>query len=105
MTAVTFIVEDALGNGMRVSIYNSDYNFVAKNLWLAIREPYYKRANDGMDIVRVDDPSDVEFINTCIMHTTNPGNVFEIICLIKETNIGDASITIQTLEPTLLKKT
>lgn len=34
---------------------------------MAIKEPYKKLADDGQNVIRVDDPNDIEFINDADM--------------------------------------
>ena len=63
MTGVLVLGEDAEGMPMRVQIYNADYTHIPANQWLAIKEPLFKRGNDGLELIRVDDPSDVEFFD------------------------------------------
>lgn len=57
------VVEDPQWSTIQIAIYNAPYNFITKDQWLVIKEPYFKRAMDGSEIIRVDVPEDVEFLN------------------------------------------
>lgn len=46
---------------------------------MIVKEPYRKRGLDGLDLFRVDDPSDVEFIDC--NHIENNPTIFEAIIL------------------------
>ena len=57
-----FIAQDLCKDTTRFGFYNCSYNFIPEKTWLMIKEPLYKRGNDGFNIIRVDDPNDIEFI-------------------------------------------
>jgi len=48
---------------MRFDIYNTTYSKIPIGAWMMIKEPMYKLANDGMNIIAIDNPDDVEFLD------------------------------------------
>lgn len=56
MTSVLLPGEDGQGRVINVGIYNASYNFIPKDQWIVVKEPYRKRGNDGLDLIRVDNP-------------------------------------------------
>jgi hypothetical protein len=64
-----FIAEDINKFSIRIALYNTAYNSVPINTWLIIKEPMYKLANDGFNIIRIDDVDDVEYIDQSFIDT------------------------------------
>jgi hypothetical protein len=63
MVSLCTIIEDCQNFPFRVTIYNSSYNFIPKDSWVVIKEPLKKLANDGNNVIRLDNPDDIEFID------------------------------------------
>ncbi|TNV82760.1 hypothetical protein FGO68_gene7316 [Halteria grandinella] len=64
--SIMFVGSDINKDCMRFAFYNTSYNYVPLNTWMLIREPMYKLANDGFNIIRVDKEDEIEFINNSI---------------------------------------
>jgi len=47
--------------GMRLSFYGLNESIIPKGIFILIKEPYYKEANDLLPIIRVDQPKDAIF--------------------------------------------
>lgn len=60
-TSLMFVGGDQNDNGMRIAIYNLKEQFISKDTFIIIKEPFYKEANDLVPIIRVDDPKDCIF--------------------------------------------
>jgi hypothetical protein len=62
INSIMFIAEDVNKDTMRFALYNTSYNNVPIGTWLIIKEPMYKLANDGINIIRIEKEEEVEFI-------------------------------------------
>ena len=59
-----------------------------------IKEPYFKRALDGSEMIRVDEPDDVEFLKPSLQET-----IFE--CFIKSIDEEEIAFRIATMESSI----
>jgi len=68
MSAIMTVLEDNNGFAAKLAIYNADHSqknvemLYPKGAKVAIREPYFDRADDGSFVIRVDNPANVEML-------------------------------------------
>lgn len=66
---------------------------------MAIKEPFFKKANDGFEITRVDDPNDVEFIHDEASNCSTKDGITDVLCIIKNVSVSECSIEVMVLNP------
>ncbi|GLJ21794.1 hypothetical protein SUGI_0406800 [Cryptomeria japonica] len=72
MVAITTVLEDDCGNVVQITIYNVPISIwrtadvrklYPKGARVAVKEPYFKRADDGLLTVCVDNPNNIEILD------------------------------------------
>ena len=74
LTSLHTVIEDEDGGACKLCVYNStpaQQNAFCKDVKMAILNPYYKRARDGLFIMRVDNPMEV-----ILIQPDNPASPF-----------------------------
>ena len=74
LTSLHTVIEDEHGGACKLCVYNltpAQQNAFCKDVKMAILNPYYKRARDGMFIMRVDNPMEV-----ILIQPDNPASPF-----------------------------
>jgi hypothetical protein len=69
---------------------------------MIIKEPYKKLAHDGQNVMRVDDPNDVEFLDKKLLEDSLEKDHF--LCLISDVKLSDYTVNIMTIDPVNIKK-
>ena len=74
MTSLHTVIEDEHGGACKLCVYNltpAQQNAFCKDVKMAILNPYYKKARDGMYMMRVDNPMEV-----ILIQPDNPASPF-----------------------------
>ncbi|TNV82754.1 hypothetical protein FGO68_gene8649 [Halteria grandinella] len=100
LTSVCTIIEDPRQTPFRLCIYNSKFNTIPAGQWMAIKEPFKKLAQDGQNVMLVDDPNDFEFIDERELLKTHDSN--HLVCILKRLNAEQHQIVIVTLIPAVI---
>lgn len=73
---------------MRVGLYGTNLGSIPINQYMIIREPQYKRANDSLSILRVDNPKQVDFLDTSFLEVKDLTLPRYYYCVIKNVKIS-----------------